>query len=198
MSKLKELAIHRENPFVDLVSGERRKRREVIYEGGRVLVDPATGEVEDEQIAIARIKWVDPEQFIKVYLSNIQMLFDFDRPAQRVAEFVMFQVGHRSMGKGEVFLPFYEFQEYMRDRVGGSRMTFLRGVEELARKGVIARSPVPNLWWINPALMFNGDRARFVTEYRRRKPGSQERLEAAGQTRLALEPGPSTDAEGDL
>ena len=33
-------------------------------------------------------------------------------------------------------------------------------------------------------MTFNGDRARFITEYRRKKLTKQERLEARGQMRL--------------
>jgi len=43
---------------------------------------------------------------------------------------------------------------------------FQTGLNELLAKGFLApRSP--NLFWVNPALFFKGDRVAFVREYRR-------------------------------
>lgn len=57
---------------------------------------------------------------------------------------------------------------------------------ELTEKKFVAPSTDMNLWFINPAIFFNGDRIRFVTELRRRKVSAQERLEAEGQQALPL------------
>ena len=49
------------------------------------------------------------------------------------------------------------------------------GLRELLAKGFLApRSP--NLYWVNPALFFKGDRVAFVKEYRRR-PKIEDRHE---------------------
>ena len=47
-------------------------------------------------------------------------------------------------------------------------------------KGFIAESTNPNLYWINPALFFNGDRVRFVKEYRN-TDWRQQQLDLADQ-----------------
>ena len=44
--------------------------------------------------------------------------------------------------------------------------TFQTGLKELLAKGFLSpRSP--NLFWVNPALFFKGNRVAFVKEYRR-------------------------------
>jgi hypothetical protein len=48
-----------------------------------------------------------------------------------------------------------------------SERTFNRGLRELMEKQFIAPK-TPNLFWVNPALFFKGDRVMFVKEYRRR------------------------------
>ena len=155
----------------------------MLYSNGKVVMDPKTGEVEDVQ-GIARIRYVDPDKFVKLYLNQLWIFFELGKPAQRVAEFVMQQVGRRGMGQGEILLSYWEFETYFSERGGGSRPSFLRGIEELAEKNVIARSPTNHVWWINPSLLFNGDRARFVTEIRKKKKNSAQALEDAGQMTL--------------
>ena len=64
-----------------------------------------------------------------------------------------------------------------------SSATYYRVIEELIAKGFIAPSENTHLFF-NPAIFFNGDRVRFVTEIRRKKVSAQERLERQGQAAL--------------
>ena len=50
---------------------------------------------------------------------------------------------------------------------GMSEKTFQRGLRELLGKSFLAPK-LPNVYWVNPALFFKGDRVMFVREYRRR------------------------------
>jgi hypothetical protein len=43
--------------------------------------------------------------------------------------------------------------------------TFYRGLQELLTLEFIAHSSIPNKFWINPHLFFNGNRVKFITEY---------------------------------
>lgn len=194
-TRLPELPVFRENPFLDGVGYNQKRRTEVLYDGHQAVIHNETGEVLEDHLSVARVRMVDADQFVKVYLANLHVFFDLGRPAQRVAEFVFHQVGHRALGRGEVLLTFWEYEEYFAGRSGGTRPTWQRGLQELAAKNLIAKSPAANVWWINPAVMFNGDRARFITEIRRTKkggPSQTQQLEEAGQGRLFYTP------EGDL
>ena len=46
---------------------------------------------------------------------------------------------------------------------------FYRGIKELVEKKIIAKSVDKIVFYINPAIFFNGDRARFVTEVIKKK-----------------------------
>jgi predicted RecB family endonuclease len=46
---------------------------------------------------------------------------------------------------------------------------FYRGIKELIEKKIIAKSVDKIVFYINPAIFFNGDRARFVTEVIKKK-----------------------------
>ena len=75
-----------------------------------------------------------------------------------------------------------------------SSATYYRVIEELIAKGFIAPSENTHLFFFNPAIFFNGDRVRFVTEIRRKKVSAQERLERQGQAALPLDQ-PSVTAD---
>lgn len=187
--KIRELEVYPENPFIESVGYERTKKTEVLYTGDKAVVNVKTGEIDDdEQIAVARIKYVDSDQFVKLYVRYIHVFFELGQPAQKVARFVLEQVGRRALGKGEVLLSFNEYAAFYKGQKGVSRPTFMRGMQELASKNLIAKSPNPSIWWINPSMIFNGDRARFVTDLRRKKRTKSEALEGQGQQRLLLDP----------
>ena len=50
--------------------------------------------------------------------------------------------------------------------IGMSESTFHRGLKELILNDFLAPK-LPNLYWVNPALFFKGDRVAFIKEYRR-------------------------------
>lgn len=189
LTKIRELEVFKENPFIDGVGHQKTKKTEVLYTGDKAVVNVRTGEIDDdEQIAVARIRYVDSDQFVKLYVNYIHVFFDLGLPAQKVARFVLDQVGRRAIGKGEVLLSFTEYAEFYSGQKGVSRPTFMRGMQELAAKNLIAKSPNNAIWWINPAMIFNGDRARFITELRKKKKASgTAKLEDQGQQRLSLD-----------
>lgn len=186
-TKIRDLATYKENPFIEGIGHTKSKRTEVLYTGEKAIVNMKTGEIEDEdQLAVARIKYVDSEQFVKLYVSYIYVFFELGQPAQKVARFVLEQVAKRAIGKGEVLLSFSEYADFYKGQKGVSRPTFMRGLQELASKELIAKSPNAAIWWINPAMVFNGDRARFITEIRKKKSRA-DKLEKQGQQRLMLD-----------
>lgn len=185
--KLKNLRIYKENPFLDGVGYATRRKTEVLFDGRQAVISNDTGEVIEDHLAVARVRVVETDQFVKVYLQNLHVFFDLSKAAQRVAEFVLRQVGSRAIGRGEVLLAFNEYESYFENRSGGTRPTWLRGLQELAEKNLIAKSPTRGVYYINPAVMFNGDRARFITEIRRKSTPAASKtksLEAQGQQRL--------------
>lgn len=186
-TKIRDLEVHKDNPFIESVGYQRKKKTEVLYTGDKAIVNMRTGELDDEdQLAVARIRYVDSDQFVKLYVNYIHVFFELAAPAQRVARFVLEQVGRRALGKGEVLLSYNEYENFFEGQKGVSRPTFMRGLQELAAKNLIAKTPNSNIWWINPAMIFNGDRARFITEIRRKKSDAK-RLEKAGQQTLSFD-----------
>ena len=58
--------------------------------------------------------------------------------------------------------------------------TFYRGLKELLKHSFIAYSDIPNKFWINPHLFFNGDRVKFITEYVKASTEDQRKRDELG------------------
>ncbi|EEV5748147.1 hypothetical protein EYI06_26330, partial [Escherichia coli] len=59
-----------------------------------------------------------------------------------------------------------------------SESIFYRGLKELIEKRIIAKTNEKNWYFINPAIVFNGDRARFVSEIIKKKEAMEEQPES--------------------
>ena len=186
-SGIRGLTVYEENPFLDVLTGQKSQKTEILYDGKQAVIHRETGEIQEEKLAVARIKWVEAEQFVKVYTANMSLFFDLSRPSQRVCEFVVHQMSQNSSINNDRLILYYDdYKEFCKEKsIGGtSANTFNRGLRELAGKALIAKGNRANLWFINPAVIFNGDRARFITEVRKRKKSNGEIMEEQGQIPL--------------
>lgn len=179
-----------ENPFAS-EEGFRipiKNKSEVIQTDG-----PAAVTVGDEQISVAqirRIKTVDSDPFVKLFTAELDRFFDLTPTALRIVTVLIQNIGKLRLGDGDqVYLTEATLSETLTEHglKPPSSATYYRAMEELILKGFIAPSTKMPLYFINPAIFFNGDRVRFVTEIRRKKMSRQEELEKRGQQKLALE-----------
>lgn len=184
-----------ENPFIngDGFSVPLRKKAEVIQTEG-----PAAVTVGDEKIAIAqirRITTVDSDPFVKLFVAELDRFFDLSPSALRIVTVLIQGIGKLRVGDGDqVFINERAISDTLLQHglPAPSSATYYRVIEELIAKGFIAPSENTHLFFFNPAIFFNGDRVRFVTEIRRKKVSAQQRLERQGQTALPLDQ-PSRD-----
>lgn len=157
------------------------KERTVKVGSARELIDSGTGEVHAVN-AIYQRKIVDSERFAKIYLDGLAKTFGLTKTAQRVFQSIL-QLCEKDMDS--IWLNFMLVSKTDPEM---PESTFYRGLRELLRHEFVAHSDVPNKFWINPHLFFNGDRVRFITEYVRAVKSSDEldrdHLEKKGQKRL--------------
>jgi len=179
-----------ENPFAteDGFRVPIRNKSEIIQTDG-----PAAVTVGNEQIAVAqirRITTVDSDPFVKLFTAELNRFFDLTPTALRVVTVLIQDIGRIRLGEGDqVYLTEKLVSETLvkNGMKSPSSATYYRAMEELIEKGFIAPTTNPPLFFINPAIFFNGDRVRFVTEIRRKKMTKQEQLERAGQQALPLD-----------
>ena len=155
------------NPFLAGWRPPVRARR-AATEAGRDLqvVDVQTGVIEGAA-EISRIVAVDGGQFVKVFEEQLGLFFGLSAPGVKVFAAAMAEAQIRP-DEDRVYLSPTAVSRWAKS-IGRdvSRSTYFRGRQNLLEHGFIAPSPDANLYWINPAIFFNGSRLRLVTEIQR-------------------------------
>ena len=114
------------------------------------------------------IREVDESEFLKVYTKNINAIFDLKPTTQRVLQYLMVEL-QRTPNADAIYLAWLGASDYFSEQdLNVSRASFQRAMIELLSKGFIAESRMPNMFWFNPNLFFNGSRMTFIHEYRRK------------------------------
>ena len=159
--------LYKTNPFLSQFSINISNKQMTVARGLSVV--NKTGDVV-APATYAQIRQVDNEEFVKLYTMNMQAFFDLSKSAVKVLGCLFHAIQKTAINKDEVLLNHYTanniYEELTQDNLG--KATYYRGVNELIEKDFIAESPQgPGVFYINPNLVYNGDRVRFVTEYRK-------------------------------
>lgn len=159
---------HKTNPFIkDMIIpiGTKSVRISTLGKDSNILVNQATGEVAGTHVVAH--KRVDKERFIKTFADYMAFTFDLTKAGNKTLRVVMWAVQEHSMAKDVVPLDRYTheaFLEHYKDkRLTLSYPTFTRGLNELEKAKIIAKTVRAGTYFINPNCMFNGDRIAFST-----------------------------------
>ena len=126
----------------------------------KLLVDESSGEQEDIAYnAIYVKKNVDVQQYNKLYLKGLKTLFGLNKTAQKVLEYIFSKVE-----KNRDYIIF-SMQECKDSCNYSSNQIVYSGLASLIKADMIARTGEHFKYWINPTMMFNGDRLVLMTEY---------------------------------
>jgi len=180
------------NPLVEPQS-VKMKGKEVQAGARRDFVDAETGEYY-EAATIKTIEAKDDAQFVKVFSEGIKATYGLTRTAHRVFQVILDEYERTPMRGGYVdalYLAWFDGGLSGRD-VGMSERTFQNGLRELLSKGFLYPK-MPNVYWVNPALFFRGDRVRFVREYTRRRATADDQAQERGEDQEVRE---AAEADG--
>lgn len=164
---------HRKNPFLDTTIIKTRSKRLTVARGS-TIIDSQTGEIEG-LTEVAQIFRVDEAQFVKIFTSQIRAFFDLGHGAYKLMQVVLALSQKSPPHTDRIYMNPETLPEEL-PKISTS--AFYRGLAELLEKKFLARVESDRHWYfINPALFFNGDRVRFITEYHRtEKEDRQGRL----------------------
>jgi len=157
-----------QNPFLSFTV--TANKRQMTVSKGSVITSDDEENPEEFQTTIAQIKLVDSEQFIKLYTGQIANIFELSPAGIKLFGLLLVEV-QKKIGGESVYLT-YKVIEALAKQNGKtiSQSTYSRGIKDLIEAKIIADNILGAGWfYINPALLFNGDRARFVTEYRKKE-----------------------------
>lgn len=155
--------MHESNPFLPGFRPHTRRRRVAI--GGEKIgtINLETGVI-DGTAELTKTVTVDREEFVKIFQAQIGVFFSLTQPGIKVLSALWAEMGKKP-GADQVYMTF-KLADQIARRHGGkiSRATFYRGRSDLIEKGFIAGSQFEHIYWVNPAIFFNGDRLKLVQE----------------------------------
>lgn len=151
------------NPFMRNLVIETKKRKVQIGQTGDMLIDNKTGEQKGGAIAFYQEK-VDTDRFVKLYTTNIQQTFELSKTAHKVFTYVCHELS-KSINSDTFYFYVPDAIKFCGYR---TKAPIYNGFKELVNKQIIAMSNRPNIWFINPAIMFNGNRLTLVNDYIRK------------------------------
>ena len=153
MKGVTEYPTHKRNPYVSSLVIPSRNKTIAISNRQLNLFDPKTGQVEENNIGFMGLrKRVDTGEFVKIFKSQIQTLFDLSNRALKV--FGYFMEATR-ISSDTVIFDLDECKEYTGYK---SKNSITLAISELLEKEFIARTGNHYKYYINPAKFFNGDR----------------------------------------
>lgn len=163
---------YKANPFLqDMVIKKKGKYVKLSRLGrdNTVLINNETGEHFGTHVTT--VKQVDDEQFIKLFTANVALTFELNSPGIKAFTVLLWSVQRNALAKDEVPLDSLIFEEFIEahQTVKMSVATFLRGLSELVRAQIIAKTMRRGWYYINPNFIFNGDRIAFTTLIERKK-----------------------------
>lgn len=129
------------------------------------LINATTGEIQ----AVSRIHELiekDEHEFVKVFAAGIAAAYDLTKAGQKTFTAILALYEQTPMRNGfaeAVYVAWFD-GGLTGQHINMSKTTFNRGLNELLEKRFI-HPKAPNLFWVNPALFFKGDRVRFIREY---------------------------------
>ena len=175
--KLTDFEKNEENPFLNQalecidknIVKKYKSSTKTDQKASLLAIDPNTSEVLGFTRFIRQIE-VDEEQFAKLYLSNFAAFFDLSQAAIRVFGYILTCL----KPKNDLVIfnrkKCLEYTKYKTDKA------IYKGLAELVNAEIIARGPADNLIYINPLIVFNGDRVTFAKTFVKKKKKSQPEI----------------------
>lgn len=168
---------YKNNPFVEDMTVPIKGKQIKLSKLGKddnVLVNQTTGEVQGTHVTT--YKKVDGEQFVKLFTANVGLTFDLSSAGIKTFSVLLWVVQHKAISKDEVDLDslilsdFIEAHADMEKPLKLSIATLKRGLNELEKARIIAKTMRKGRYFINPNFVFNGDRIAFTTLFERKRP----------------------------
>lgn len=108
---------------------------------------------------IALTQKVDHETFIKVFRESIKYVAKLSRTAQAILWYIM---DNLPKNKSYVIIDNATVMDYCNFK---TRKSIWDGIRELLEKNILARTPLAKKFWVNPLIMFNGNRLTYANQY---------------------------------
>lgn len=149
-----------------------KSKKKIVGSSELGVVNVLTGEVEGGNFLWTN-KQVDEEQFAKIYLKEMHHLYDLKKTGLKALDYVLSKL---QVNKDMVYIYLPEMQVYCKWSI---RKTCWTGLKELITSKIIAPSFMPGYWFINPKIVFNGNRLTLITNYTKKNKDQPDEDEMA-------------------
>jgi len=176
------LKTYKTNPFHDSLVIKTKKKQVSVSRLGRdnnVLVNQDTGEINGTHIVT--YKTVDDSEFIKLFTGNVAMAFDLTSAGIKAFTVMSFAL-QKQIAKDGLFIDELVLEDFLLENKNikaCSMKTIYRGISELEKSKILAKSTRSGYYFINPNFVFNGDRVAFTTTLQRQKRNEDAQQELA-------------------
>jgi len=160
---------YNENPFMESAIheiSEHSVKKRVFIKGNKSISNQVindNGEVVGHSAFLRTIE-VDESQFVKLYLSRFAAFYELNKSSIKVFGYILTKC--IIPNKDTFYIDFDEAKEI----TGYSSNNVIRaGLSSLVEQAIIARSTNPYKYYINPLIVFNGDRITFADSYIKRR-----------------------------
>ena len=190
---------YKQNPFIEemiVPKSDKSIRLSRLGRDNNVLINQNTGEIQGTLITTYRK--VDSEKFVKLFTANVCMIFDLTSAGNKAFGILLWAMQRQALSKDQVDMDtpqladFLEENEGRKPAVSISATTFNRGIRELQKAQILAKTIRKGRYWVNPNFVFNGDRIAFANVIERDKTKQLE-LGIEDASRKALEAPRSDD-----
>ena len=169
-NRLKYGVAFEKNPFIInedngeiILRIDKTIKKEKIGNTDMVLMNYKTGELEPSTNILYRNHDVDSNKFVKLYVGYMQLLFDLTKPAQKLIQFIITEL---KPNQDEVYIYVPDAKIFCQWK---TRNQYYTAIKELTDKEIIAQSIKTGWYFINPSVLFNGDRFTVIDRYNRTK-----------------------------
>ncbi|MCV5713103.1 replication/maintenance protein RepL, partial [Escherichia coli] len=112
---------------------------------------------------------------VKLFTANIGLTFELSSAGIKAFGVLVWSVQNSALSKDEVDLDTLVLEAFLQCQVSASKQplrlslaTFKRGLNELEKAKIIAKTMRQGRYFINPNFVFNGDRIAFTTVIERK------------------------------
>jgi hypothetical protein len=171
---IRDFTAYNENPFVEKAVQDIKivRRQQIIRPRNKdeiQMITSTDGEVTGYSQFMRFIE-VEEEKFAKLYLSQLASFWELTKPSIRVFSYILTVL----KPKQDLFI--FIMEDCLQYAGYSSERSVFEGLTGLIEANIIARSNHHLKYYINPLVVFNGDRVTFAKTYIKKKKEKEEAI----------------------
>jgi hypothetical protein len=154
----KDFPMYDHNPFIEPILSIKTRKKTVSITTNPKMVIGENGQYLGDSYMVVR-KNVDKEEFVKIFKDQLRIIFELSKKSQKLLSYFA-----ENLNMNNDYILFDRKKAKLNSGISSDRSIYL-ALSELIQKGIIAKSTSSFVYYINPAILFNGDRLVVVNAW---------------------------------